>query len=197
MQSGWREAVSNLATFTVLFPSRLCWSGRCEKIYTIWKKQQQRLIPWCSVMQAGNPSGGARQQYGLQLAQDILLTALCLAYHNRRSGRFPNNSRGREDGRESRRKGKKGLHCNVFSWLPNEPFYRLWHKERSTVEHTHTHTCLGLEWKSATAKGKSICNIKSLRGDGQHQQLNCHPAAQFLMRISCLSELILQKYNLL
>lgn len=34
------------------------------KCIQFWKKLQQRLIPWCSVMQAGSPSGGARQQYG-------------------------------------------------------------------------------------------------------------------------------------
>lgn len=27
--------------------------------------------------------------------------------------------------RAGKKGGRNGLHCNVFSWLPNEPLYRL------------------------------------------------------------------------
>lgn len=101
MQQGDREAVSDLATVTALLPS--CGSARRAKICTIREKTAgvnsplQRYAGWQS------KRGQQRRQYGEQLAQDILLAALCLAYHNRGSGRFPNNGRGWEDGRERER----------------------------------------------------------------------------------------------
>lgn len=105
MQQGDREAVSDLATVTALLPS--CGSARGAKICTIREKTAGVNSPVQSYAGWQSKRGQQRRQYGEQLAQDILLAALCLAYHNRGSGRFPNNGRGWEDGREreSRRWG--------------------------------------------------------------------------------------------
>lgn len=110
---GLREAVSNLATLTVLSPRAALSEWPMQNFIKYKKEQQRRLIPWCGVARAGCPSGGARQEYGQQLPQDILLAALCVAYHNRQLGRVPNNGRGWEDGRESREEGK-GRNCIVM-----------------------------------------------------------------------------------
>lgn len=145
---GSRGAVSNLATFTVLLPSlrsghRKKKRKKKRKSYRIWKKWKRRLIPRCSVMQAGDPNGGTRQQYGQQLAQDTVLTALPLAYHNR----FPNSGGGWEDGeREQQGRGRSSCIVYVSLWLLNEPFYRLWHKQTSTEEHTNTHKHTHTSW---------------------------------------------------
>lgn len=54
-------------------------------------------------MQAGDPNRGTRQQYGQQLAQDTVLAALRLAYHNR----FPNSGGGWEDGEREQQGGEE------------------------------------------------------------------------------------------
>lgn len=51
---------------------------------------------------------------GQKMAKDILLTAPCLAYHNRGSGRFPNIGRGKGDGRWERAGGGGCARLCVF-----------------------------------------------------------------------------------
>lgn len=166
---GSRGAVSNLATFTVLLPSRRSGHRKKKKrrSYRIWKKLKWRLIPRCSAMQAGDPNRGTRQQYGQQLAQDTVLAALRLAYHNR----FPNSGGGWEDGeREQQGRGRSSCIVYVSLWLLNEPFYRPWHKQTSTEEHTNTHTYWAVtgmtiscdkrrRWPASKAKSASGCTF--------------------------------------
>lgn len=110
-----------------------CGSARGAKICTIREKTAgvnslvQRYAGWQS------KQGQQRRQYGEQLAQGILLAALCLAYHNRGSGRFPNNGRGWEDGRAE----GGGLRGDVFSkWT--FPYAVTQKDECEGEEHTNT-----------------------------------------------------------
>lgn len=87
------ESATDLATVLALLPS--CDSARGENggEKAGVSSLVQRYAGWQSVW------GQQRRHDGEKVSQDILLAALCLAYHNRGSGRFPNNGRGWEDGR--------------------------------------------------------------------------------------------------
>lgn len=121
MQQGDREAVSDLATVTALLPS--CGSARGAKICTIREKTAGVNSPAQHYAGWQSKRGQQRRQYGEQLVQDILLAALCLAYHNRGSGRFPNNGRGWEDGSE--REGEQKVGVCVVMCFRNGPFHTL------------------------------------------------------------------------
>lgn len=85
---------------------------RKEKVIEYERNWKGRLIPRCSVMQAGDPNRGTRQQYGQQLAQDTVLAALHLAYHNRLA------AEGGKMGRESSRGGEEAaaLYMSLYGY---------------------------------------------------------------------------------